>query len=151
MKWVFFPPPSLCIISTRLPLCLLVCQSVSPSLQTCVSLIRPVYGKSLLEFDWVWLFVPILMASCQSYVLSVTITVASFLFCLFRWSFPNLAGLLAQTCSFRFRSCLMTFVWRVWSEFELFRLHNLLTKWTRTDNECVNPAGVGGSWRTLQG
>lgn len=30
--------------------------------------------------------------------------------------FPNLAGLLAQTCSFRFHSCLMRFVWKVWSD-----------------------------------
>lgn len=56
------------------------------------------------------------MASCQSDLLSVMITATSFPCCLLRWSFPNLAGLLAQTCSFRFHNCLMRFVGRVRSD-----------------------------------
>lgn len=101
--------------TSALCLCLSLCFLLHYA-QTRVSLIRPALEKSLLDFDWVWLFVPVLMASCQSDLLSVMITAASFPCCLLLWSFPNLAGLLAQSCSFRFRSCLMRFVGRVRSD-----------------------------------
>lgn len=136
---------SLCIISTRLPLCLLVCQSVSPSLQTHVSLIRPAYEKSLLEFDWVWLFVPILMAS-QSDLFSVTITSTFFPMLFILVKFPKLiwfagADLFLQAPQLLDEVCSAGLIW-FWTA-----PAPQLTKWTSSDNECVNPAcahGAGG-------